>query len=192
VLSQHRQSRARVACRYLANSLIRFAITSSARRNGNPEAALDRKDSWETFRSCLDKLSARVADVFVLREMEQMDTAQTCEALRISQNNLWVTPHRAVWLCASASSCIGLKGSRSTSQFATGAHFWPATSRSFAKSAARPERTARGSRKLFFRPTRAGVSRMQLDAQRDRMKKETGNKRCHKVISLMLTGWIYV
>ena len=29
----------------------------------NPEAALDRKEFWKTFRSCLDKLPERVADV---------------------------------------------------------------------------------------------------------------------------------
>ena len=61
----------------------------------NPKAALDRKEFWETFRSCLDKLPERVADVFMLREMEEMDTGQICEALRISQNNLWVMLHRA-------------------------------------------------------------------------------------------------
>lgn len=31
-----------------------------------------------------------VADVFMLREMDGLDTVQICEALRISQNNLWV------------------------------------------------------------------------------------------------------
>jgi RNA polymerase sigma-70 factor (ECF subfamily) len=61
----------------------------------DPEAALDRKEFWKTFENCLDKLPARVADVFVLREMEQMDTAQICEALNISPNNLWVMLHRA-------------------------------------------------------------------------------------------------
>ena len=59
------------------------------------EAALDRKEFWETFRSCLDKLPQRVADVFMLREMEEMETAQICETLRISQNNLWVMLRRA-------------------------------------------------------------------------------------------------
>src|SRR5260221_12468611 len=33
----------------------------------DPEAALDRNEFWETFRSCLDKLPVRIADVFVLR-----------------------------------------------------------------------------------------------------------------------------
>ena len=60
-----------------------------------PEAALDRKEFWKTFDSCLRKLPPRVADVFMLREMEQMDTTQICEVLRISQNNLWVMLHRA-------------------------------------------------------------------------------------------------
>ena len=60
----------------------------------DPEAALDRKEFWETFRSCLDKLPERVADVFMLREMDELDSAQICEALRISQNNLWVMLHR--------------------------------------------------------------------------------------------------
>ena len=60
-----------------------------------PEAALDRKEFWDTFGSCLHKLPARVADVFVLREIEQMDTAKICEVLQISRNNLWVMLHRA-------------------------------------------------------------------------------------------------
>jgi RNA polymerase sigma factor (sigma-70 family) len=61
----------------------------------DPEAGLDRKEFWETFRNCLDKLPQRVADVFMLREMEEMETAQICGTLRISQNNLWVMLHRA-------------------------------------------------------------------------------------------------
>jgi RNA polymerase sigma-70 factor, ECF subfamily len=59
------------------------------------EALMDRAEFWETFRDCLSKLPARVGDVFMLREMEEMETAQICQALRISQNNLWVMLHRA-------------------------------------------------------------------------------------------------
>lgn len=59
------------------------------------EALMDRAEFWGTFRDCLSKLPARVADVFMLREMEEMETAQICQALRISQNNLWVMLHRA-------------------------------------------------------------------------------------------------
>jgi RNA polymerase sigma-70 factor, ECF subfamily len=59
------------------------------------EVLMDRAEFWETFRDCLSKLPARVGDVFMLREMEEMETAQICQALRISQNNLWVMLHRA-------------------------------------------------------------------------------------------------
>jgi DNA-directed RNA polymerase specialized sigma24 family protein len=56
---------------------------------------MDNAEFWKTFRDCLSKLPARVGDVFVLREMEEMETAQICQAMRIFQNNLWVMLHRA-------------------------------------------------------------------------------------------------
>jgi len=59
------------------------------------EVLMDRAEFWGTFRDCLSKLPARVGDVFMLREMEEMETAEICQALRISQNNLWVMLHRA-------------------------------------------------------------------------------------------------
>jgi len=34
-----------------------------------------------------------VADVFMLREIEEMETAQICQALKISKNNLWEMLH---------------------------------------------------------------------------------------------------
>ena len=37
---------------------------------------MDRAEFWETFRACLSNLSARVGAAFMLREMEEMDTAQ--------------------------------------------------------------------------------------------------------------------
>jgi len=59
------------------------------------EVVMHRTEFWETFRDCLAKLPQRVADVFMLREMEEMETSQICEALNISPNNLWVMLHRA-------------------------------------------------------------------------------------------------
>jgi RNA polymerase sigma-70 factor (TIGR02943 family) len=59
------------------------------------EVLADRAAFWETFRECLSKLPSRVGDVFMLREVEEMESAQICRALRISQNNLWVMLHRA-------------------------------------------------------------------------------------------------
>ena len=59
------------------------------------EVVMHRTEFWETFRYCLAKLPQRIADVFMLREMEEMETSQICEALHISPNNLWVMLHRA-------------------------------------------------------------------------------------------------
>jgi RNA polymerase sigma-70 factor (ECF subfamily) len=59
------------------------------------EVVMHRAEFWETFRDCLTKLPQRVADVFMLREMEEMATTQICETLNISPNNLWVMLHRA-------------------------------------------------------------------------------------------------
>ena len=59
------------------------------------EVLMDRAEFWKTFRNCLSKLPARVVDVFMLREMEELEAAQICQALSISQSNLWVMLHRA-------------------------------------------------------------------------------------------------
>ena len=59
------------------------------------EVVMHQAEFWETFRNCLSKLPERVADVFVLREMEEMETEQICQDLHISPNNLWVMLHRA-------------------------------------------------------------------------------------------------
>ena len=62
-----------------------------------PEAdvVMHRSEFWDTFRNCLAKLPQRVADVFMLREMDEMETAQICDTLKVSPNNLWVMLHRA-------------------------------------------------------------------------------------------------
>jgi RNA polymerase sigma factor (sigma-70 family) len=59
------------------------------------EVVMHRAEFWETFRNCLSKLPVRVADVFILREIEEMETEQICRDLNISPNNLRVMLHRA-------------------------------------------------------------------------------------------------
>jgi RNA polymerase sigma-70 factor (TIGR02943 family) len=62
---------------------------------GRPEAALEREEFWGAFRACLDHLPQRQADVFTLRELEEVESEGICEALGISTSNLWVLLHRA-------------------------------------------------------------------------------------------------
>ena len=43
------------------------------------EVVMHRTEFWETFRDCLAKLPQRVADVFMLREMEEMETSDAAK-----------------------------------------------------------------------------------------------------------------
>jgi len=62
---------------------------------GRPEACLDRGEFWQAFRGCLGGLSQRQADVFMLREVEDMASQEICKELGITTSNLWVLLHRA-------------------------------------------------------------------------------------------------
>jgi RNA polymerase sigma-70 factor, ECF subfamily len=58
-------------------------------------AASGREEFWQAFRDCLRQLPPRVADVFMLREMDEQDTPEICRSLGITPANLWVMLHRA-------------------------------------------------------------------------------------------------
>jgi len=62
-----------------------------------PEAdeVMHRAEFWQTMRDCLDKLPERIANVFMLREMEEVESKEICSMLSISEANLWVMLHRA-------------------------------------------------------------------------------------------------
>ena len=59
------------------------------------DETMQNAEFWQTLRGCLDKLPARVAAVFSLREMEDTPSRDVCRTLNISESNLWVMLHRA-------------------------------------------------------------------------------------------------
>ena len=61
----------------------------------NPGASLDNELFWKTFHECAGKLPAKVGAVFLLREMDEIDSREICRQLGISESNLWVMLHRA-------------------------------------------------------------------------------------------------
>lgn len=61
----------------------------------NPTDLSERSEFWEVFQQCLAKLPPRLADAYVLREIEQMSSEKVCEVLGVSANNLWTQTHRA-------------------------------------------------------------------------------------------------
>ena len=62
-----------------------------------PDAAevMEKGEFWQTMRDCLSKLPQRIADVFSMREMEDVPSKEICALLSISESNLWVMLHRA-------------------------------------------------------------------------------------------------
>jgi RNA polymerase sigma-70 factor (TIGR02943 family) len=59
------------------------------------EEAMKRAEFWQTMQGCLGKLPERVAQVFMMREMDEVPSKEVCETLNISEANLWVMLHRA-------------------------------------------------------------------------------------------------
>lgn len=62
---------------------------------GNPDAALENSRFWTAFELCLQRLPARTAQVFTMREVMEMTTGEICQELDITATNCWVMLHRA-------------------------------------------------------------------------------------------------
>ncbi len=60
-----------------------------------PEKAYERKELWKVLNRCIEALNERHKKVYVLRELQEQDAEEVCEALDISPSNLWVSLHRA-------------------------------------------------------------------------------------------------
>jgi RNA polymerase sigma-70 factor (ECF subfamily) len=61
----------------------------------NPESALERKDFQRSLELCLNQLPERLAQVFILREIDELTSEEICSLLEITPSNLWVMLHRA-------------------------------------------------------------------------------------------------
>lgn len=62
---------------------------------GDPERSLEDKKFWEVFEQCLERMPARVARAFTMREVIELSSEDICKELAITQTNLWVMLHRA-------------------------------------------------------------------------------------------------
>jgi RNA polymerase sigma-70 factor (ECF subfamily) len=60
-----------------------------------PEKALEDREFWEVLDRCLGRLPDSLAAVFVLRELEELDTAELQRTLNLSETNVRVRLHRA-------------------------------------------------------------------------------------------------
>lgn len=62
---------------------------------GDPERTLEDKRFWQAFELCAQTMSAGVARVFMMRELQGLSTEDICKELGITPTNCWVMLHRA-------------------------------------------------------------------------------------------------
>jgi RNA polymerase sigma-70 factor (ECF subfamily) len=62
---------------------------------GSPDAALEQKDFFRVMEICLEKLPAKTARIFMMREWLELETDEICKELNISTSNAWVMLYRA-------------------------------------------------------------------------------------------------
>lgn len=61
----------------------------------SPEEAVQQSEFFGVLQTCIGKLPERVAHVFTLREVDELDTEEICGMLGLSSSNFWVMMHRA-------------------------------------------------------------------------------------------------
>ena len=61
----------------------------------SPSILYDKKEFWQALRRCLELLPKRMAQAFILREMDGMSHEEICKVLGISSSNSWVVLYRA-------------------------------------------------------------------------------------------------
>jgi RNA polymerase sigma-70 factor (ECF subfamily) len=61
----------------------------------NPMKLLEQKEFWKAFGRCLSELPTRMAQAFMLREMDGLRSEEICKVLSISATNYWVILYRA-------------------------------------------------------------------------------------------------
>ena len=61
----------------------------------NPEKATENQQLSQALAHCLDNLSDKFRQVFVLKEIEGLSTEEICKDFNIKPTNLWVILHRA-------------------------------------------------------------------------------------------------
>lgn len=62
---------------------------------GDPDQTLEQQDFFKVLEVCLDKLPAKAARIFMMREWLELETDEICKELAITTSNAWVLLYRA-------------------------------------------------------------------------------------------------
>ena len=60
----------------------------------DPHKAVENKQLVEAMALCMDRLSEKFRNIFVLKEIEGLDSDEICKEMDIKPTNLWVILHR--------------------------------------------------------------------------------------------------
>ena len=60
-----------------------------------PDRSFESSEFWRVFEICLQVMPARMARVFVMREVLELTTEEICKELDVTATNCWVMLHRA-------------------------------------------------------------------------------------------------
>lgn len=59
-------------------------------RWASPDRSLEQEQFWRTLQECVQRLPARMATLFIMREIDGLESEQICQELALSStNNLW-------------------------------------------------------------------------------------------------------
>ncbi len=61
----------------------------------NPQKLYEQREFIEILYRCLGDLPGRLAEAFILREIEELNTEEICKVLNITATNSWVMLYRA-------------------------------------------------------------------------------------------------
>jgi RNA polymerase sigma-70 factor (ECF subfamily) len=62
---------------------------------GDPHATFQQKQFFEVLEVCVERLPAKVAQIFMMREWLELDTEEICQELDVTATNAWVMLYRA-------------------------------------------------------------------------------------------------
>ena len=61
----------------------------------NPDKSLEQQQFWATLSTCIDQLPPKMSQIFLLKELEGLNSDEICKVANVSStNNLWVTLSR--------------------------------------------------------------------------------------------------
>ena len=91
----YRYALLRVRNPHVAEDLVQETFLAALQGTYRESGEAAERQFWDSLARCLERLPARAAEVFLLREMDELRTETICELMHLTPTNLGVILHRA-------------------------------------------------------------------------------------------------